>query len=320
MTTKLDHILATEINPNGGYFVTINEIRPYPLEAINSSNIDDFVTLTEDWNSERVINLMKKLAALFRGYNSEKFTIILTGSDARRESGPSKSFQLVVLCVEKKVGLEVSKKLFQNATHLSIEGETIEIKILGDDDSINYYESNHGNYWPCRILNTQLLFGSALLLAQAREKIISDFHQKKCLREDSGKNRKRFKNTTKNGSSRVGSRLVNHFDHKKGVINFQPSDYVRGLKYGPIRLLQYFLLEIQLKNSVQNVDPNTVEKLIALMGYNEEVILSYLEALKSYHYQLFLTEQGQPAILKVDSEFILWITQTILTFANSSTA
>lgn len=315
-TTKLDRVLAEEINPADGYFARISTPQPYPKEAIDSPNINDFAYLTEEWNSERVVNLMKKLAVLFRGYNSEKFAIVLTGSDARRESGPSKSFQLVVLCNEKKVGNEISRKLFKNARHLSIEGETIEIKILGDDDSINYYERNHGNYWPCRILNTQLLFGSTSLLTKAREKIVSDFQHKKCLREDSRKNKRRFKKTTRDGKSKVESKQVEHFDQENGIINYQPDQYVRGLKYGPIRLLQYLLLEFQLNNLVINIDPNTVEKLIALIGYREDVILAYLEALKSYHYQLVLAEQGKSGILEVDPQFIKWITHTILSFAD----
>lgn len=181
--------------------------------------------------------------------------------------------------------------------------------------SVNYLISGYNGepyrVWPDRIFDSLMLEGNEHLVIDACKRIHEEWKSNSVIRERLRKNLKMYLLTNRTGTNNYKT----HFDSSTGEIFFDKQQYIRGLKYGPIRLVQGILTLHQLENGIINTDTRTIVKLREQYPLDSEVRLAYQHALLIYHAQQEHFSKNGNGHMIINPHVLSKITQTIDHFA-----
>jgi hypothetical protein len=316
-TTQIDQVF-NEISR--GYSVA-NKKKHYPLTCLEnkSQHVDynEFGREVEDWNVYRLTNLIMTLEKALSGIPKDKVSIIVVGSDARREKGPSSPFEFCILAESEDVAkyvLSVLSKKIKSANDLRIGlpnvtfDPEVEVKLLSKNDpnyKVSGFHGNKNHIWADRVLSGQIVFGSPHLHYLAKEQVIHEYQTNSNVRSRIKKQLNSFISLAKTGTTSRSHNKIAHFNYDEGTVFFNPNEYIMGLKYPALRTVQQYLTRFELQNEITSSDPATSHKITNYIpDKNQAEILSesYNFALWTYHLQQYLYNNLEQNQLHVGNE------------------
>jgi hypothetical protein len=271
------------------------------------------------WLYERLRQTQEVLENAIPENLKKRCAVLVVGSDGRMENAPGSillsplEFCIIAICEEDAVAIDAYIKEQANAGHLLSVYAKAEYKIL-NQGNMSGYDGDPRRAWPDRVLDSAFLVGSFEVINEAYSKVFEEWVTNGKIRENVRHNFTTFLKTTQTGISRGKQ----HFDRETGKILFDKEEYIRGLKYGPIRLLQS-LLTIKQLNTQQRIAPldtNTIAKLLTLYPDATEVADAYREALFIYHTQQEQRSLGADGVVEVEPERLNKVLDIISTFAD----
>lgn len=284
-----------------------NEERQFDL----SKSAHEFVRTIEIWNADRIKLIMTILKECLREVDPHKVAVLLIGSDGKREKGPYSPLEFVILSkdqaqaeyasslIKKHSTTDISFDVDPEAQCLPDVDHDIEIKLITDNPETQQPLSGHygnvRNSWPDRVLASQIVYGSPKIQEEAQAMVLKEYANITQVRERMRRTKKYFEKVSRTGTSNVKGNEVEHFNQRTGQLRFNPSEYARGLKYGPIRLVQLCLTLYQLEQQIPSVDPHIITRINQLLTGQcdlEPTINSYAESLRSYHLQQLFWSNG----------------------------
>lgn len=327
LVTEIDHAV---INFQSSKSWPKRSMTPYPYALARLSHsqhidLDAFAETVDVFNTDNIINIAILLNQVLSNVPDNLYCLLVTGSDARRENCINSQFELCLVCENSNTAKEILsllKKNFSALTKMASSplpiSQNIECKILGKDSCISGFNGNPNFIWADRVMSAQLVSGSFELLYKTKLRVIDEQHQSP-VRKRMRKNVHFFENATKSGvTSRNGS-LQQHFSIKDGLLFFDPSNYVKGLKYSVLRLIQQHLTLHEVTQNCVDNDPNTRKKIFQLQQpSSQEGLRAYLSALWTYHVQTLLWDEYAEARLYVGEDLLNnIISQALLFVANN---
>ncbi len=289
-----------------------------------------------DWNSpnsldpnegfiyERMLYIRNFLEQNINPEILSRTAILVVGSDGRLENAPdSISLSPMEFCTlgRRDEDFECIEKVIKQGINEDILTDVMPIIERKDLDKVDtdaaYVISGYGGSakraYPDRILDAAFLIGNSDLVDKAYQQVFLEWKAVKEVRDALKQNYRNFGKTTLSGISRG----KHHFDLETGELFFDKEKNIRGLKYGPIRLMQSILTIRQLvKQQADGVLPsNTIQKLQTLYPDETEVIGCYDQALVFYRQQQHERAIGESGQIKVDPANIQHICKIIHEFA-----
>jgi hypothetical protein len=252
----------------------------------------------------------------------QHISILVVGSDGRLENAPdSITLSPVEFCILSKTEehaipvLDAIQKGIQTQKLKSIEA-SVECKLLNStqkDYVLSGYCGDKNKAWPDRILDAVYLMGSEEYVKEAYFKIFDEWNTNKSVRNSIKAHLKKSRRTTLTGLSRDDK----HFDRDTGELFFDKNLYIRGLKYGPIRLVQHILTIRQLvRQGADGVLPTSTHgKLAVLYPHEQHVIDTYCESLVIYHQQQSKRANGETGYIQVNPVVLNNICDVIYSFS-----
>ncbi len=246
-----------------------------------------------------------------------EFAVLIAGSDGKLECAPIccevliKPIEFILVATSNAIAAEAKEILAATAAcpH-ELPFDDIEVKSLESDLPLSGYFGNLRHAWPDRILSAQFVFGSPEVRDQAVFRIHHEWESQRKIRESVKNNLKVFLKTCDSGFHDQ-----QQFNRATGEIYFEPTQFILGLKYGPIRSIQVFLTLSQLTNRFGAELPlNTSEKLEMTFPHDRDVLEAYQIALRIYHWQKEQYVKNRDPNITLDSSELDQIVDTIVAF------
>ncbi len=240
----------------------------------------------------------------------DEVAILVTGSDGREEKGAASALECLVLLnnnfgVQGQGGriLDLIEILNGDFNDKIIDDKS-EFKRLGGD-SISCFRGESNNYFPSRIIDADYMVGNRTLLKCAKMETILDIRRNKAkMLERKGDRLTSHRKITRTGKSARGKETKTHFDLDNGIAFYNPEEYINSFKYGPLRLVQVWVI-IHIIKALQRVGDD--EKFISELPRNVKDKLQFLasngylkahqaelnELIQLYEYFLWLYHQSE---------------------------
>lgn len=271
-----------------------------------SQNYLEYMDSVERWNADRIMILMMVIHHHLQQFDPCSYSLLLVGSDARRENAPHSEFEFCIITDNDSIGIDIQKAILDHSCanrkafsmypshRIPTSDAIIEIKNLNQprvDPSyvISGYNGNPEHIWPDRVLHSQLVWGNPDLLSQAKKQVLLELSSMPKLTQKLARQGKNFADIAESGVSRRKGKLQRHFSLDDEKIFFRPDEYVLGLKYSVIRLVQNILLTSQIQSRDVMDDGNTLYLLERLFSHMttlyQDVAQAYAKSLHMYHLQ-----------------------------------
>lgn len=257
------------------------------------------------------ITYQNRIGSVFRELFAvnKDFSILTTGSDGRFEKGPVSEIELIILYNNHAKEHNYNKYIEHIIEISNIHHDGfIEFKNL-EEDVMSKYENKSDRTFPSRIADSTYLFGQRRLHYEAKEKLLKEFRgsQGKSIMERVKSRRKEFEKALLTGIQKFNKdNIIQHYDLTEGVSFYNSKNKQYSFKTGPLRLVQYGLMQNIIKYSravdfdsakflLRNAPTNTAEKLfffeaegISNLSSDETIDLA-----RSYEYFLWAYTAAQ---------------------------
>lgn len=205
------------------------------------------------------------------------FVILTTGSDGRLEKGPASDIELIVLYSNyAKKNNYIPYILSKINETENDKEELIELKCL-DSDNMSRYENNADRTFPSRLSDSVYLFGQRRFHYEAKEKMLEEFRgeEGKSILNRVKSRKKEFEKSLLTGVQKFNKdTTIQHYDLNEGVSFYNSEKNQFSFKTGPLRLIQYGLMQNIIKFSrasdyesarllLRNSPTNTSDKIFA---------------------------------------------------------
>ncbi len=232
------------------------------------------------------------LGAICELLNPTNNTICTVGSDARLEKGYASKIELTVLLndnYENCSNLELTKE-FDSVFHPLLE-------FKGPKEKSYLYLNDESRIFPTRALDLRFIMGDYNRFVQEKAKFIKEIGEdyakiKKAIKQ----RRSYYLKILTEGSAKFKNMVIRHYDLESGEV-FYDNKTRWGLKYGPLRAVQYdaaynaikFLRKNQDVKFLLQMPTNIVDRLWYLEGKPylpseiDEIADNYMFFIKEYH-------------------------------------
>ncbi len=254
----------------------------------------------------------------------DELAIIAPGSQGRLEaalsdSGFNSCLELIVLLnFEQLAQLAEIMNILQSvscAGALQLKNNMFEVVTLNTNFIVSADEGNVRHSWPDRVVDSQLVFGAQCIHHIAMNQVNKEWQTMKKVRDAVQDYLRQFIRTTTTGTTSIHHVITQQFNPEKGVVYFDESKNIFGLKLGPIRALQVFLTKYQLsRNQSVPIGLSTVNKLQHLFSDVEDVALAYQQALYLYHWQQYQSKIGKQTQVQLGQRYLGKILDPMLEF------
>jgi len=235
--------------------------------------------------------------------------IVTPGSDGRLEKGPESRMELSVIedghsdaeaikAIETINGAVASSLMkagsFESVRHVHLR-----------QNELTYFDGNFSNPQPGRIIDAGHIIGNEALLKRAKILLGNEFQgpNGSKLIERIASRIQGFRKICRTGSHNYKGQEVAHFDLSKGESYYDPSKYIGGFKYGPLRFVQELIIKELVKlirrskdlRCLEDLPKNTMDKLLFLQseGVLKQNYPAVQELIGIYEYFLWQLHRSQ---------------------------
>ncbi len=262
-------------------------------------------------------SLQKRVHAVLHDYFAElsasPFAIVTTGSDGRKEKGPESLVELVsitrgtvfdrtLIARLKRIVKDYSGRDLFEDDHLHLEH-----KNLRTSGTMSYYHEDRNLTYPSRLVDSELLYGDSTIHKEALDALGLEFlgDDGRRIRDRTSDKRREYRQIMVRGSQRFRGNNVLQVDLDAGVAYYDPNNYRTGFKQGPLRFIQFSLIDSLIQhiqetgNSeiLHDLPESTQDRLCYLQANNltplSNDVLTLLD--DSYHFFLWMLHRQQYA-------------------------
>lgn len=274
------------------------------------------------YNQLRLDFAASALHPILSSIDLNQVAVIAPGSDGKYEKGPFLSnmyspleFLVIHVGQDSRVIAQALLALENIGEALDFD-KRIEFKDLAISElCVSGFNGDPKKAWPDRTMNAHLLAGNEVLHLEAHARVFTEWQENSRVRKSVKDYLHQFVQTCHTGLSRKKMQ----FNLETGDIFYDRDTFVVGLKSGPIRALQVFLVRYQLSKQIfVPLETNTIKKIQLLFDTRDSVVsdavAAYQQALRIYHWQQYQAKSNQDPHIQLHPQSLQSIVEPITCF------
>ncbi len=263
------------------------------IEAVSwkpdfTENYKDYYTKIKDAN-------LITLGTIRELLNPSNNTICTVGSDARLENGYGSKIEITILLNENNENSQRENYFKQVKKFDPMFHPIIEFKEINDKSYL--YQNDSSKVFPTRVLDLRYILGDYNRFVKEKDKFIKELEQDcTAIKRNLRKRRAYYLKILATGSAKFKNFNVTHYNLTTGEVFFD-NNFRWGLKYGPLRAVQYDVAYNVIKLVKESKDlefllqlPSGIVDRLRYLEKNpyatseiEEIADNYMFFLKEYH-------------------------------------